>query len=191
MKLYIKNMACDCCKLLVKDEIEKLGLQPVHIDLGEAEIKGNVSDKQQEKLNGAIQKAGLEVVVNKKGILLEKIKKNIFEYVNESDEKQRISFSNYLVKNLPYDYAYLANFFSEMQATTIEQYLIALKIDKVKELIVLRDLTLTEIADKLHYSSVAHLSAQFKKVTGLTPTHFKKLKEKRRNITQGPTNEKG
>ena len=178
-------MACECCRLLVKDEIEKLGLHPVSVDLGEAEIKGTITDKQQEKLNNAIKQAGLEVIEDKKGILLEKIKNNIYDYVNNSTEKQTINFSRYLTKQLPYDYTYLANFFSEMQATTIEQYLISLKIDKVKELIVLREHTLTQIADKLHYRSVAHLSSQFKKVTGLTPTHFKKLREKRDSIRKG------
>ncbi|MGC4102081.1 AraC family transcriptional regulator [Ferruginibacter sp.] len=185
MKLYIKNMACDCCRVLVKEEIEKLGLSPVNIDLGEAEIKEQISPAQKEELNDAIKKAGLEVIEDKRGILLEKIKKVMYDYTHHYSEKQRTNFSTYLSKQLHYDYSYLANFFSEMQATTIEQYLISLKIDKVKELLVLSDLTLTQIADELQYSSVAHLSAQFKKVTGLTPTHFKQLKEKRQLVKVG------
>ncbi len=185
MKLYIKNMACDCCRVLIREEIEKLGLSPVNIDLGEAEIKEKISTAQQEKLNRALQKAGLEIIEDKRGILLEKIKKIIHDYAHDVVAKRSSNFSSYLVKHLPYDYAYLANFFSEMQATTIEQYLIRLKIDKVKELIVLTNMTLSEIADKMEYSSVAHLSAQFKKVTGLTPTHFKLLKEKRGQVING------
>ena len=179
MKLYIKNMACDCCRVLIKEEIEKLGLTPVNVDMGEADIKQSLTDAQKEKLNAALKKAGLEIIEDKRGILLEKIKKLIYDYAHDGAAKRSTNFSAYLTKHLPYDYAYLANFFSEMQATTIEQYLIRHKIDKVKELIVLDDMTLSQIADKLQYSSVAHLSAQFKKVTGLTPTHFKLLKQKR------------
>jgi len=181
MKLYIKNMACDCCKVLIKDEIEKLGLSPVKVDLGEAEIKDNISATQKQKLNTAFKKAGLEIIEDKRGILLEKIKQLLYDYAH-NPQNHKIKCSSYLVKNLPYDYSYLSNFFTEMQATTIEQYLIGLKIDKVKELIVLNDLTLTQIAEQLRYSSVAHLSAQFKKVTGLTPTYFKQLKEKRGQV---------
>jgi copper chaperone CopZ len=182
MKLYIKNMACDCCRVLIKEEIEKLGLTPMNVDLGEADVKQNLTAAQKEKLNEGLKKAGLEIIEDKRGILLEKIKKLIYDYAHDGVEKRNTKFSSYLTKHLPYDYAYLANFFSEMQATTIEQYLIGLKIDKVKELIVLDDLTLSQIADKLQYSSVAHLSAQFKKVTGLTPTHFKQLKKKRKAL---------
>jgi len=185
MKLFIKNMACDCCRVLIKQEIEKLGLTPLNVDLGEADIKQNVTDNQKEKLNDALKKAGLEIIEDKRGILLEKIKKLIHDYAQDGAAKRNTNFSTYLVKHLPYDYAYLANFFSEMQATTIEQYLIKHKIDKVKELIVLTDMTLSQIADKMEYSSVAHLSAQFKKVTGLTPTHFKLLKEKRTQVKKG------
>jgi copper chaperone CopZ len=179
MKLYIKNMACDCCRVLIKQEIEKLGLTALNVELGEADVKQNLTDTQKEKLNAGLKKAGLEIIEDKKGILLEKIKKLIYDYTHDGAAKRSTNFSSYLVKHLPYDYAYLANFFSEMQATTIEQYLIRHKIDKVKELIVLDDMTLSQIADKMQYSSVAHLSAQFKKTTGLTPTHFKMLKQKR------------
>jgi hypothetical protein len=178
-------MACDCCRVLIKEEIEKLGLTPMNVELGEADVKQNLTPSQKDKLNEAFKKAGLEIIEDKRGILLEKIKKLIYDYAHDGVAKRNTNFSSYLVKHLPYDYAYLANFFSEMQATTIEQYLIKLKIDKVKELIVLDDLNLSQIADKMQYSSVAHLSAQFKKVTGLTPTHFKQLKEKRAQVTGG------
>ena len=176
-------MACECCKVFVKEELEKIGLHPLHIDIGEAEIKEQITESQQQKLNDSIQKAGLQVIENKRGVLLEKIKKYIYHYVNDFKEKQPLNFSDYLTKHLPYDYSYLANFFSEMEATTIEQYLISLKIDKAKELIVLSDMSLTKIAANLHYSSIAHLSNQFKKVTGLTPTHFKRLKKERNRVS--------
>jgi len=181
MKLFIRNMACDCCKVLVKDELEKLGIKTGQVELGEVEVdvKENIPDKKQQQFSEAIKKAGLEVIETREGILLEKIKRQIHEYVYNSKEKSHLNFSTYLSKQLNYDYAYLSNFFSEIQASTIEKYLIALKIDRVKELIVLKELTLTEIAYKLHYSSLAHLSNQFKKVTGLSPSHFKKLKERR------------
>jgi AraC-like DNA-binding protein len=184
MKLYIKNMACESCKIVVKDEIEKLGLHPMKVELGEADVKEKVTADQQKKLNTAIRKAGLELIQTKEGILLEKIRKEILEYVNNSDEKMPKNFSRYLSQKLNYSYSYLATFFSAMQATTIEQYIISLKIEKAKEMILFNELTLTEIAYKLNYSSVAHLSSQFKKVTGLTPSHFRLLKKKRRIVIQ-------
>jgi AraC-like DNA-binding protein len=184
MKLYIRNMACQSCKIVVKDEIEKLGLHPKNVELGEAEVKEKVTVEQQKKLNSAIKKAGLELIQNKEGILLEKIRKEILEYVYNSDEKMPKNFSKYLSQKLNYSYSYLANFFSAMQATTIEKYIISLKIEKAKEMILFNEYTLTEIAYHLNYSSVAHLSSQFKKVTGLTPSHFKALKKKRRIVLQ-------
>ena len=184
MKLYIRNMACESCKILVKEELEKLGVQPKSVELGEVETKKELSAEKQKKFNAAIKKAGLEVVENKEGILLEKIKKEILNYAFHSDEKMPKNFSSYLSKKLNYSYSYLASFFSSMEAKTIEQYIISLKIEKAKEIILFKELTLSEIAYKLNYSSVAHLSAQFKKVTGLTPSHFKALKKKRRIVLQ-------
>lgn len=183
MKLFIKNMACESCKIVVKEELEKLGLHPKKVELGEAEIKEKLSVEKEKKFNNAIKKAGLEVIHNKEGILLEKIKKEIIDYVYK-DEKQPGNFSRYLSKKLNYSYAYLSTFFSSMQATTIEQYMIALKIERAKELLLFNEHSLTEIAYMLNYSSVAHLSAQFKKVTGLSPSHFKKLKKARRIVIQ-------
>jgi AraC-like DNA-binding protein len=184
MKLYIRNMACESCKIVVKDEIEKLGLHPKKVELGEADIKEKVSAEAQKKLNSAIKKAGLELIHNKEGILLEKIRKEIIDYVYHLDDKPAGNFSRLLSKKLNYSYSYLANFFSAMQASTIEQYIISLKIERAKEYILFKELTLSEIAYKLNYSSVAHLSSQFKKVTGLTPSHFKLLKKKRRVVIQ-------
>ena len=184
MKLFIKNMACESCKIVVKEELEKLGLHPRKVELGEAEVQEKISPDQQKKFNSAIKKAGLEVIHNKEGILLEKIKKEIIEYVYHKDGKMPANFSRILSKKLDYSYTYLSAFFSSMQASTIERYMISLKIEKAKELILFNDSTLTQIAKELNYSSVAHLSSQFKKVTGLTPSHFKKLKQIRRTVLQ-------
>lgn len=183
MKLYIRNMACESCKVLVKEELEKLGAEPVKVDLGEADIKGNLSEKKQEQFNAAIKKAGLELVKTKDGLLADHIKSAIADYINNID-RIKSNLSDYLSRKLHYDYSYLSNYFSSMQACTIEQYSIALKIEKVKELLVVDGCTLTQAADKLNYSSVAHLSNQFKKTTGLPASHFKKLGEIRRKTIQ-------
>ncbi len=183
MNLYIRNMACESCKIFVKTEIEKMGLHPLHVELGVAEVKEKLTDKQQTHLNDAFKKAGLQLVKNKDGVLLDKIKALINSYIVDSDHNGD-NLSEYLTKKIPHDYAYISNYFSSMNANTIEQYMIAHKIEKVKEMLVLEDLTLTEIAYKLNYSSVAHLSSQFKKVTGLPATHFKKLRHIRRFTIQ-------
>ncbi len=183
MKLYIRNMACESCKILVKEELEKLGAKPVKVELGEAETTKKLSEKQQKQFDVAIKKAGLELVKTKEGVLTDQVKALIAEYIG-SNEQLKINLSDYLSKKMHYDYAYLSSYFSAMQANTIEQYSIALKIEKVKEMLVLEDLTLTQIADRLNYSSVAHLSTQFKKVTGLSASHFKKLRSIRRKTIQ-------
>lgn len=183
MKLYIRNMACESCKILVKEELEKIGADPVKVELGEAEIIKKLSEKEQKQFGAAIKKAGLELVKTKEGVLTDQVKALVAEYI-ESGERIRINLSDYLSKKLHYDYAYLSSYFSAMQANTIEQYAIALKIEKVKEMMVLEDLTLTQIADRLNYSSVAHLSSQFKKVTSLPASHFKKLRSIRRKTIQ-------
>ncbi len=184
MKIYVKNMACESCKIVVKDALEELDISLVKVELGEIETKEDVSDDEKRELNSKIQKAGLELLEKKQGVLIEKIRKVIINYVYNSDEKPSINFSVLLSQELNQNYTYLANFFSEVEATTIEQYIIALKTERIKELIIFGEDTLSEIAYKLHYSSVAHLSKQFKKVTGLTPSHFKALKEKRRITIQ-------
>jgi len=183
MKLYIRNMACESCKVLVKEELEKLGAHPLKVELGEADIKEKLSQKKQVQFNVAIKKAGLELVKSKEGVLADQIKALIAEYVNNSS-RIKSNLSDYLSKKLHADYAYISTYFSAMQANTIEQYTIALKIEKVKEMLVLEDLTLTQIADRLNYSSVAHISSQFKKVTGLPASHFKKLRSIRRKTIQ-------
>lgn len=184
MKIYVKNMACESCKLFVKEALKDLDISPVKVELGEIETKEDISDDEKKKLNSKIKAAGLELLEKKDGILIEKIRKVMINYVYKSDEKPNIKFSVLLSRELNHSYTYLANFFSEVEATTIEQFIIALKIERIKELIIFGEDTLSEIAYKLHYSSVAHLSGQFKKVTGLTPTHFKALKEKRRITIQ-------
>ena len=184
MKLYIKNMVCIRCKIIVKDELSKLGLNYKTVELGEAEIIGNVSDEQHDKLKSALLKLGLELMDDKKSVLIQKIKNVIIDLVHYTEEPLVVNLSQYLSQKLNHDYTYLANLFSEVQGLTIERFFIMHKIERVKELLVYNELNLTEIAYKLHYSSVAHLSAQFKKVTGLTPSHFKKLKDKRRSMLE-------
>lgn len=177
-------MVCIRCKMVVRDELNKLGLNHFVVDLGEAEVFDPVSDQQYAELQKALLRSGLELMDDKKSVLIQKIKNVIVELVHYSEEPLLIKFSEFLSQKLQLDYTYLANLFSEVQGTTIEKFFIAHKLERVKELLVYDELNLTEIAYLMHYSSVAHLSAQFKKVTGLTPSHFKKLKEKRRNMLE-------
>lgn len=170
--------------MLVKSELEKLGLTCISVDLGTVEIKDEITDEQLETFNINLKKSGLELLDDKKNILVEKIKNVITEMIHCSDEVPEVNDSDYISEKLNYDYTYLSNTFSEVKGITIQQYIIQHKIEKVKELLIYDELTLTEIAYKLHYSSVAHLSNQFKKVTGLTPTYFKELKEKRKKTLE-------
>jgi AraC-like DNA-binding protein len=170
--------------MVVKAELERLGLHYTNVVLGEADIIENISPEQLDQFKRALLKSGLELMDNKKSVLIQKIKTVIVELVHYSEEPLTIKFSEYLSSKLNHDYTYLANLFSEVQGTTIEKFFIAHKIERVKELLVYNELTLTEIAFKMHYSSVAHLSSQFKKVTGLTPTHFRQLKDKRRSMLE-------
>lgn len=179
MKLYIKYMVSLRCKMLVKEELKKLGIDCVSVDLGMVEIQGEITEEQLEKFEKNLKKSGLELLDNKRDILVEKIKSVVVEMIHYEDEVPKVNDSDYISKKLGYDYTYLSNIFSEVKGTTIQQYIILHKIEKAKELLLYDELTLTEIAHRLHYSSVAHLSNQFKKVTGLTPTYFKELKEKR------------
>jgi YesN/AraC family two-component response regulator len=183
MKLYIRNMACESCKVVVRQALKHVGVEPLKVELGEAEIKGVISEKKKTAFDLAIKKAGLQLVETKTGVLSDQIKVAIAEYVNNK-KNIKINLSDYLSKKLNYDYAYLSNYFSTMQASTIEQFSISLKIERIKEMLVLEDHTLSEMAKLLDYSSTAHLSAQFKKVTGLPPSHFKKLKNIRRTTIQ-------
>ena len=170
--------------MVVKAELEKLGLHYVDVKIGEVNIIKNLQQDQLEQLDIALRKSGLELMDNKKSILVEKIKSAIIEIVHYTDDQIKVNLSDFLCEKLNHDYTYLANLFSEVKGITIEKFYLTHKIEKVKELIVYDELSLTEIAYKMHYSSVAHLSNQFKKFTGLTPSHFKKLKNKRRGTLE-------
>lgn len=179
MKIFIKNMVSLRCKMIVKDALEKQGLHSTYLELGEANVEENITDEKRAALKIALLASGLELMDDKKAMLIEKIKNVIIEMVHYSEELPLINFSDYLSEKLDYDYTYLSNLFSEVKGTTIEQFIISHKIERVKELLVYNELSLTEISRKLRYSSVGHLSNQFKKVTGLTPSFFKKMKYKR------------
>ncbi|MFT5382751.1 MAG: AraC-like DNA-binding protein [Saprospiraceae bacterium] len=174
-------MVSNRCKTVVKAALKKLGLHFIVVDLGEVEIMEDLSSEQREQLKLDLLEIGLELMDDKRAILIERIKGIIVEMVHNPDKDIKINFSNYLSKKLLHNYTYLANLFSEVQGTTIEHYIIAHKIARIKELIIYDELNITEIAYKMNYSSVAHLSNQFKKMTGFTPTYFKKLKDKRRS----------
>ncbi len=167
------------CIMLVKAELKKMNLQYTTVELGEVNLLEDLTKEQLSTLNSALKKSGIEIMEDKKAKLIEKIKNIIVVMVHYSEEPQLIKFSVSLSEKLKYDYTYLANLFSEVQGITIEQFIIKHKIERVKELLVYYELSLTEIAYKMHYSSVAHLSNQFKKITGLTPTYFKQMKNKR------------
>ncbi len=177
-------MVCIRCQMVVKAELEKLGLQYGYVKIGEADIIGDVLPRQMEQLKPALKKAGLVLMDNKKSVLVEKIKNAIIELVHYREDQIKVNLSDYLSEKLDYDYTYLANLFSEVKGITIEKFYLTHKIERVKELIVYDELNLSEIAYKMHYSSVAHLSNQFKKYTGLTPSHFKKLKNERRETLE-------
>lgn len=179
MKLYIKFMVSLRCKLMVKEELEKLGLHHVVLDLGMVEILEDITSEQRVILKENLLKSGLELLDDKRSILIDKIKNVIIEMIHYSDELPKVNYSDFISKKLGYDYTYLSNIFSEVKGTTIQHFIIMHKIEKVKELLLYDELNLTEISYKLHYSSVAHLSNQFKKITGLSPTFYKQLKEKR------------
>jgi AraC-like DNA-binding protein len=168
------------CKMMVRDELKKLGLHFVVVDLGEVEIMETITEEQRQQLKTALLDTGLELMDDKRGMLVEKIKSVIIEMVHQTEELIKTNFSDFLSQRLKHDYTYLSNLFSEVQGSTIEQFIIAHKVERIKELIIYDELNITEIAWKMNYSSVAHLSNQFKKVTGLSPSHFKQLKDKRR-----------
>ena len=171
------------CKMIVKDELNKLGLHFVFVDLGMVDILEDISRKQHDQLKNNLLKSGLELLDDKRSILIEKIKNVIVEMIHYTDDLPRVTYSEYISKKLNYDYTYMANIFSEVKGMTIQQFIILHKIEKAKELLLYDELNITEISYKLHYSSVAHLSAQFKRITGLTPSFFKALKKKRtRNL---------
>jgi AraC-like DNA-binding protein len=172
------------CKMVVSSTLDKLNLRYVFVDLGIVEMISAISPEQREQLRINLLAVELELLDDKKTILIEKIKNVVIEMIHYSNELPVLNYSEIISNKLNYDYTYLANIFSEVQDTTIQQFIILHKIEKVKELLLYDELNLTEIAWKLHYSSVAHLSNQFKKVTGLTPSLFKKLQQKRRQAME-------
>ena len=179
MKLYIKYMVSLRCKMIVQEELKALGIHYVVVELGTVEILEDITLQQHELLKQNLLKSGLELLDDKKSILIEKIKNVIVEMIHYADELPKVNYSDYISEKLNYDYTYLANIFSEVKGITIQHFIIIHKIEKVKELLLYDELNLTEIADKLHYSSVAHLSNQFKKITGLSPSFYRQLKQKR------------
>ena len=174
------------CKAAVKRILKELELHFIIVDLGEVEIMENITTAERDELRIALSDSGFELMDDKRAILIEKIKNTIVQMVHhtETDDNIKINFSNYLSEKLSHDYTYLANLFSEVQGSTIEQFIISHKVERIKELIIYGELNITEIAWKMNYSSVAHLSNQFKKVTGLSPSQFKQLKDKKRNMVE-------
>ena len=169
------------CKMAVKEELKALGLHFIVVDLGEVDIMEDISSELREQLKMGLLKSGLELMDDKRAVLIERVKNVITEMIHHSDELPKVNYSDYISAKLNYDYTYLSNLFSEVKGITIQQFIIVHKIERAKELMLYDELNLTEISYKLHYSSVAHLSNQFKKVTGLSPTHFKQLKDKTRS----------
>ena len=181
MKLYIKFMVSLRCKMMVKEELKKLGLHFIVVELGEVDVMEELTLQQRIDLKAGLLQSGLELMDDKKAVLIEKIKNVIIEMVHYADEFPKTNYSDYISEKLNHDYTYLSNIFSEVKGITIQQFIIIHKIERAKELLLYDELNLTEISYRLNYSSVAHLSNQFKKITGLTPSHFKALKDKRRN----------
>lgn len=167
------------CKMIVKEELTRLGINETALDLGVVELTEAITEEQRQQLKESLERSGLELLDDKRSILIEKIKTAIIEMVHHSDELPKVNYSDYISEKLNYDYTYLSNIFSEVKGTTIQHFIIMHKIEKVKELLLYDQLNLSEISFKLHYSSVAHLSNQFKKITGLSPSFFKKLGRKR------------
>ena len=179
-KLFIKNMVCNRCILVVQNELDKLGIEANNIKLGEITLKKDLTTKEREALENVLDPLGFQVIDDKKSRMIEKIKNVIIDLVHHQDNDAKTNLSDVLSDALHNDYNYLSNLFSDIEGTTIEKYFIAQKVEKAKELLVYDELSLSEIADRMNYSSVAYLSNQFKKVTGLTPSHFKQIREDKR-----------
>lgn len=179
-KIFIKNMVCDRCIKVMKDILKSLDLRPLIVRLGTIEFEDCMNNEQKERLRLRVEAQGFEIIEDRKSRLVENIKKLIINFVNEQDGELSIKLSTYLADALHYDYNYLSNLFSSIEGVTVEQYLIKQKIEKAKELLIYDEISLTEIAYRLSYSSLAHMSGQFKRVTGLTPSYFKKLRDTKR-----------
>lgn len=175
-------MVCPRCIMVVKAQLEKLGIEAQSVDLGEVTLKHTLSETTKKELNKALNEVGFSLIDDKRSRLIEQVKTLIIGLIHKDNIKLKTNLSDYIARELHHDYSYISNLFSEINGTSIEKYFIAQKIERVKELLVYNELSLSEIADSLNYSSVAHLSAQFKKVTGLTPTYYKQVKEKKRKM---------
>lgn len=180
MKVFVKNMVCNRCISVVTNEIKKLGYEDAVITMGEVNFTGELSKEEQQKIATVLNAHGFVIIDDKKSTIIEKIKTIVIDQIHHVNDRLKINYSTLISDKLAKDYSYLSNLFSEVEGITIEQYIILQKIEKVKELLVYDELSLSQIADELGYSSVAHLSSQFKKVTGLTPSHFKSIKEDKR-----------
>lgn len=190
MNLYIKNMVCNRCIMVVKQELENLGLNPIHVTMGEAVLKKNPSVKKMQQLNSRLFQLGFEILDDQKQKQIEKIKSLLIRKVQSGDVEEHFSISEYLSTALHKEYSYISRLFSEVEGITVEQFFILQKTEKVKELLVYGEQNLSEISFLLGYSSVAHLSAQFKKVTGLTPSQFKKIGSTNRKSLDSVQNKK-
>lgn len=179
MKLYIKNMVSFRCKIIAKTELERIGLHPTSVNLGLVEVMEIPTALQRKQLKENLSRSGLELLGDKKSILIDRIKTAVIQMIHYLDELPNVNYSDYISGKLGYDYTYLSNIFSDVKGTTIQHFIIVNKIEKVKELLLYDELNVSEISYKMHYSSVAHLSSQFKKITGLSPSFFKKLGQKR------------
>jgi AraC-like DNA-binding protein len=180
MKLYVKYMVSLRCKMMVKEELKKLNLRYVTVDLGMVETQDDISPEQHQQLKKNLLRSGLELLDDKKSILIEKIINVVIDMIHHTDELPKMNYSDYISERVGYNYTYLSKTFSEVEGITLQQFIISHKIEKIKELLLYDELNLTEISRKLHYSSGAHLSTQFKKVTGLSPSFYRLLKEKRK-----------
>lgn len=187
MKIYIRNMACESCKIVVHNALIKLNLNPITVALGEVEIKEDLTETKKQKLEALINKAGLQIIESKGAILTEKIKNHCQEYLF-SGKNVKVNISEFLSCKLGRDYNYLSNVFSEVELCTIVHYINLLKIEKAKEMIAFDNYNFSEIAAELNFNNLAAFSTQFKKITGHTPTQFKNLKSKPRLTIQQLTN---
>lgn len=178
--MFVKNMVCDRCVMMLKMALEETGLQPLHVSLGEAEVAVELTADLREELNQRLEKLGFKLINDRKTRLIQNIKHEVIAFIQNPGTAEKKRFSEHLAHRLGQDYSSLSKLFSEVQGVTLEQYIISQKVERVKELLVYEELSVSEIALQLDYSSVSHLSRQFKKVTGLTPTHFKQVKEKKR-----------
>ncbi len=178
--IYIKNMVCNRCVMVVERLLRELDIEQVSVTLGEAVLASGLDEHKLVELKKALQAVGFELIDDRRSRLIEQVKNAIVELVHHSDNNLKTNLSDYVAERTHHDYGYISNLFSEIENTTIEKYFIAQKIERVKELLVYDEMNLNEIADQIGYSSAAHLSAQFKKVTGLTPSHFKQIKDKKR-----------